>query len=130
MLVWVDFPIHWGFEIDSEKEYHLLKCPQTQRLINEVVKLVHEQKKWSLWERRSLSLITHFWRIFALFEKSLSTLKSYNSKTTEPNLKSNTSKFKLDLPLSCESTFKFLHKLFFHREVIKRPKFFLDHPVY
>jgi len=26
-------------------------------------------------------------------------LKSYNSKTTEPNLKNNSSKFKLDPPL-------------------------------
>ena len=74
-------------------------------------------------------LISLFWRIFALFEKWILTLKSYNSKNTQPNLKSYTSKSKLDYPLFIKSFFRVIQEFIWSHEADKRPKFFLDHPV-
>ena len=74
-------------------------------------------------------LIPLFWRIFAHFENWILTLKSYNFKTSQPNLKSYTSKSKLDYPLSNESIFRVIQEIFRSHETDKRPKFFLDHPV-
>ena len=45
-------------------------------------------------------LIPIFWDIFALFEKWILTLQAHNFLTSESNLKSYTSKYKLDHPLS------------------------------
>ena len=46
-----------------------------------------------------------------------------------PNLKSYTSKFKLDYPLSKESIFRVGQEFIRSKEANKRPKFLLDHPV-
>ena len=75
-------------------------------------------------------LITLFWRVLAHFEKWILTLKSYYSKTTQPNLKSYTSKFKLDYPLSNKSIFRVVQKFIRSQESNKRPIFLLDHPVW
>ena len=70
-----------------------------------------------------------FRRIFAHFEKWILTLKIYNSKTTQPNLKNYTSKSKLDYPLSNKSIFIVIQEFIWSHEADKRPKFLLDHPV-
>ena len=87
------------------------------------------KKIWRQKRRNMPILIPLFWLIFAHFEKWVLTLKSYNSKTTQPNLKSYTSKFKLDYPPSNKSIFRVVQEFIRSHEADKRPKLFLDHPV-
>ena len=74
-----------------------------------------------------LILIPVFRRVFAHFEKWILTLKNYNSKTTQPNLKNYTSKFKLDY-IPNTSIFKVFQEFIRSQEADKRPKIFLGPP--
>ena len=90
------------------------------------------KKKFKIKTKKNAYFDPPFWRIFAHFEKWILTLKSYNSKTTQQNLKSYTSKFMLDYPLSNKSIFRVVREFIRSHEadkVDKRPKLFLDHPV-